>query len=126
MLRSYVLQFYVWTRWVCNLPYQVFSDLTNIYIDNTFCRVDEMIIFMLYLCYIYVIFMLYLCYIYVIFMLYLCYIYVIFMLYLTIYKARRYIFIYIYIYPHHFTDTTASTLTRVSAKTVQDIKLKLF
>ena len=45
---------------------------------------------------------------------------------LTIYKARRYIFIYIYIYPHHFTDTTASTLTRVSAKTVQDIKLKLF
>ena len=37
-----------------------------------------------------------------------------------------YLYIYIYIYPHHFTDTTASTLTRVSAKTVQDIKLKLF
>ena len=43
---------------------------------------------------------------------------------LTIYKARRYIYIFIYLY--HFTDTTASTLTRVSAKTVKDIKLKLF
>ena len=37
-----------------------------------------------------------------------------------------YLYIYIYIYPHHFTDTTASTLTSVSAKTVKDIKLKLF
>ena len=44
--------------------------------------------------------------------------------YLTIYKARRYIYLFIYLY--HFTDTTASTLTRVSAKTVKDIKLKPF
>ena len=34
--------------------------------------------------------------------------------------------IYIFIYPHHFTDTRASTLTRRSAKTVKDIMLKLF
>ena len=33
--------------------------------------------------------------------------------------------IYIYMHPHHFTDTTASTSTRVSAKTVKDIKLKI-
>ena len=42
---------------------------------------------------------------------------------LTIYKARRYIYIYI---SAHFTDTTASTLTRRSAKTVKDRILKLF
>ena len=49
--------------------------------------------------------------------------------YLTIYKARRYIYIYKLIvggviYLYHFTDTTASTLTRVSAITVKDGKLK--
>ena len=33
--------------------------------------------------------------------------------------------IYIYI-SAHYTDTTASTLTRLSSETVKDIKLKIF
>ena len=42
---------------------------------------------------------------------------------LTIYKARRYRYIYIC---YHFTDTSASNLTRCYAKSVKDIQLKLF
>ena len=32
---------------------------------------------------------------------------------------------YMFIYPNHFTDTTTSTSTRLSAKTVNDVQLKL-
>jgi len=45
-------------------------------------------------------------------------------LYILLYIKRDDIYIFIYLY--HFTDTTASTLTRVSAKTVIVIKLKPF